>query len=98
MDPLTIGAIIAGLAAGGASIYGAYKGDKQDSANRSYQMERNAIADRRQGEQDRIAERERRREAMRALLDRERQKRQLHAGMWHPSMARPVPPPSQAGG
>jgi len=95
MDPLTIGAIIAGLGAGGAGIYGAYKQDKQDAASREYQAGRDALADRRQAEQDRMSEQERRRQAMLALLDREWQRRQQHAKTWQPSMARQNP---QAGG
>jgi Flp pilus assembly protein TadB len=86
MDPLTIGVIVAGLASAAAGAYGAYSGDKQADKQRKYAQGRDALADKRQAEQDRIAASDRQRQAIMQMLDRSRQQRQQNAAMWHPPL------------
>jgi len=94
MDPIFTPAVIAGLVSGGsalgsagAGIYGANLQDQQASEQLKYARQRDALADKRQAEQDRIAAEMRRKQELLATLERYRQQRQQDAGMWHPSMA-----------
>jgi hypothetical protein len=95
MDPLTIGVIFAGLAAAGAGAYGAYNQDKQADRQLKYSQGRDALADRRQAEQDRISEDERKRQRMLQMLNRIRERKQENAAMWHPSTTQTAAMPGQ---
>ena len=90
MDPLTIAMLVSGgtaLLGTGANVYGAHKSDQQASADRAYSRERDAIGDKRQAVQDRIANEMRRKQELQAMLQRADQQRQQLAGMYHPTMA-----------
>jgi len=59
MDPLTIAALIAGgsaIGGLGAGVYGANLQDNQNAKALAYSKQRDAIADKRQEQQDQIAE------------------------------------------
>jgi len=91
MDPLTIAALVYGgssLLGTGASVYGANMQDKQNAAALAYSKERDALADKRQAEQDKIAERLRRKQEIEAMLAKAEQQRQLNASRWLPPMSR----------
>jgi len=80
--PLIIAALAAAGSAG-AGVYGAHLQDKQNAAALAYQKQRDALGDKRQEEQDKIA----RKQELLAMLGRFRQQGQEYTGMWHPSMA-----------
>jgi hypothetical protein len=87
MDPMTIAALVSAAASAGSKAYGAYQSDKQASAQESYNRNRDALADKRQAEQDWIARQIRNRQMLLQTLERARQQRQEAASQWLPSMS-----------
>ena len=88
MDPMTIAALVSAVASAGSKAYSAYQGDKQASEQTRYSRSRDALADKRQAEQDRITKQMRQRQMLLQMLEHARQQQQDGANQWHPYMAR----------